>query len=418
MRYLSLLAVTALCIFIAADSAAKELPVAAPADSGFEASGFEKVDEATQRLIDQKKVAGAVVLVARHGKIVHFKASGQRDIANNLPMQRDTIFRIYSMTKPITTTAAMMLWEEGKFKLDDPVADYIPEFKNVQVQTKDAAGKLQLTPPKRPMTVRDLMRHTSGLTYGWGASAVDRTYKSQAIMGRSRDLKDWTAAVAKIPLKFHPGEKFEYSVSIDVLGRLVEIWSGQPLDEFFALRIFKPLAMKDTGFFVPDEKLSRFAACYKPGARGVELMEAVATSHYRKKPLWLSGGGGLVSTARDYARFLVTLCNGGELDGVRLLKEDTVKIMTRNHVPAAALPIGVGDRREGVGFGLGFSVRMQPSKGDPGSTPGECRWGGAASTHFCFSPGKGYVIIALEQHMPFSRKLEAAVKPLVLDALK
>jgi len=397
---------------------AQELPVSAPGKTGFDAAKLQKVDNAAQRLVRQKKVAGAVVLVARNGKISHFEAYGKRDIANNLPMRRDTIFRIYSMTKPITTTAAMMLWEEGKFKLDDPVSKFIPAFAGIKVQSRNAAGEAQLVAPERAVTVRDLMRHTSGLTYGWGRTAVDQQYKAAGILNRSRDLKQWTESLAKLPLKFQPGSTFEYSVSIDVLGRLVEIWSGKTLDVFFAERIFTPLDMKDSGFFVPQDKLQRFAACYKPGASGVELLEAVSTSRYRNKPVWLSGGGGLVSTARDYARFLIMLAAGGELNGKRLLKTGTVKLMTRNHVPDKALPIGVGDRRIGVGFGLGFSVRMEPHKGDPGSTAGECRWGGAASTHFCFSPEKGYVIIALEQYMPFSRKLEAAVKPLVLDALK
>ncbi|MEQ8788797.1 MAG: serine hydrolase domain-containing protein [Pirellulaceae bacterium] len=401
---------------------AAELPTAEPAEAGLSRERLRILDDAVEKLVERQKIAGAVVAVLRHGRVVHFKAYGQRDREQSLPMKTDTIFRIYSMTKPITTVAAMMLVEEGKIALDDPVAKYIPEFKDLKVYDGADGVAAKFVAPRREMTVRDLMRHTSGLSYGFlDKTPVDLMYLAQSVLDRNTDLKKMTRKLAVIPLKHQPGEKFEYSVSIDVLGRVVEEASKQSLDEFFSKRIFEPLDMHDTGFFVPQEKLDRFVTNYTHDDEGrLVIREAVDDSPYREKPGLLSGGGGLVSTARDYTRFCQMVLSGGKLGEVRLLKPETVAEMTRNQLPKSAIPIGVGptNTRPGVGFGLGFSVRMELNKNEPASVVNEYGWGGAASTHFWISPDDDLLVVALQQQMPFTPLLEQTVKPLVRTALE
>jgi CubicO group peptidase (beta-lactamase class C family) len=354
-----------------------------------------------------------VSLVVRHGKVVQLDALGQMDIEAGKPMQPETIFRIYSMTKPITTVAAMLLWEEGRFQLDDPVAKYLPELKGLRVH----AGKGDETvAAHREMTIRDLMRHTSGLTYGvFSNTPVDQLYKEMQILDPDSSLAEMVEKLGKLPLLHQPGTRFHYSVSTDVLGRLVEVVSGKPLDEFFQERIFRPLDMKDTGFFVPEDKLARLAANYGPG---LQVIDAPGQSRYRTRPKRLSGGGGLVSTARDYLRFCQMLVQGGDLQGTRLLRPETVQQMTTNQLPKEALPLRILDiPMPGVGFGLGFSVRLADVNPVLG-VPGEFGWGGAASTHFWIAPKQELVVIVLQQYMPFTPRLETALKPILYEALK
>jgi CubicO group peptidase (beta-lactamase class C family) len=415
------LLLSAFALLVAARCPAAELPTAAPADAGLSAERLARMDEAVNDLVAQEKIPGAVVAVLRKGKVVHFQAYGRRGRERSLPMKTDSIFRIYSMTKPITTVAAMMLVEEGKIGLDDPASKYVPEFKNLKVYDGADGVTPKFIAPRREMTVRDLMRHTSGLSYGFlDKTPVDLMYLSKAVLDRDTDLPTMTRKLSEIPLKHQPGEKFEYSVSVDVLGRVVEVASEQPLDEFFAERIFRPLDMRDTGFFVPEEKLNRFVTNYTRKDDGrLEVRETPQDSPYRNKPGLFSGGGGLVSTARDYARFCQMMLSGGKLGDARLLKAETVAEMTRNQLPKSALPIGVGagDVRPGVGFGLGFYVRMEPDKAKPASVANEYGWGGAASTHFWISPDDELVVVALQQQMPFTPLLMQTVQPLVRAAL-
>jgi CubicO group peptidase (beta-lactamase class C family) len=314
------------------------------------------------------------------------------------------------MSKPITTAAAMILYDEGKFKLDDPVATYLPEFKNLKVYQKDG----EPAELKRPVTMRDLMRHTAGLTYGsMGNSPVDKMYREKKVLDRNSTLEQMVEKLGTIPLMYQPGTHWHYSVAVDALGRAVEVISGKPLDEFFAERIFTPLDMKDTGFYVPADKLERFAVNYGPTKEGgLRAIDSPATSAYRKKPKLFSGGGGLVSTARDYLRFCQMMQNGGELDGKRVLRADTVKMMTKNQLPAEAMR---HQADAGAGFGLGFSVRV---KGAPnGPALGEYGWGGAASTHFWMSPRDELAVIVLQQYMPFQNRLEVELKPIIYGAI-
>ena len=366
-------------------------------------------------LVKDKKLAGGIIVVARHGKIVHFKSHGLMDIEAHKPMRDDAVLRIYSMSKAITTAAALILVDEGKLNLDDPVSKHLPELKGCQVQGKDGP----FTPAKE-MTVRDLMLHTAGLTYGSsGNAASDSKYKELNVMDFNSTLAEMTEKLRQVPLVYEPGADWQYSVSVDVLGRVVEVVSGHPLDEFFQSRIFAPLDMKDSGFYVPAEKLDRFAANYNSDGKGnLTLKDAPATSEYLKKRKLFSGGGGLVSTARDYMRFLVMVSSGGELDGVRVLSEKSVKLMTTNQLSEKIGWIKFGPNvREGVGFGLGFSVRNKMSDWDPQGVVGEYGWGGAASTHYWTSPKDDLVVVTMEQTMPYSFATEFAVKGLIYDSI-
>jgi CubicO group peptidase (beta-lactamase class C family) len=398
--------------------AAGELPTARPNEVALDADKIQKVREAVQGLVDKKEMAGAVVAVARKGKVVMFEAFGESEAGSGKSMRTDAIVRIYSMTKPITTVAAMMLVDEGKIGLDDPVSKYIPEFKNCRVHTGKGDETVEA---KREMTVRDLMRHTSGLTYGSGNSPVAELYRKAGILARTDSLQEMMTKLGKIPLMYQPGERWNYSVSTDVLGRVVEVASGKPLDEFFAERIFKPLDMKDSGFHVPDDKLERFSASHGVDAKDKKLVatETAEKSRYRTKPKFLSGGGGCVSTTRDYVRFCQMLLNNGELDGARLLKKESVDEMTRNQLSEEAMKAKNGGRSDiGEGFGLGFGVRV--GKDDPaaGRCVGEYYWGGAASTHFWISPKQELVVVAMEQFMPNRPKLQQAVKPLTYQSVR
>jgi CubicO group peptidase (beta-lactamase class C family) len=393
---------------------AAELPTASPESQGISATKLAGAEKAVKDLVDKKEYAGAVTLVARNGKIVEWQAVGMRDLATNKPMQKDTIVRIYSMTKPITTVAAMMLNEEGKFQLDDPVSKYLPELKGLRVY----AGPDKTEPARREITIRDLMRHTSGFTYGlFGDSAVDKMYLTKGVLDRNQNLQQFVSRLSTLPLKYQPGTKFNYSVSTDVLGRLVEVTSGQTLDSFFAERIFKPLDMVDSGFFVPADKVDRFSVNYGPerSGAGLRVVDGAENSAlYLTLPKFLSGGGGMVSTTRDYARFCQMMLNGGELEGTRILKAETVAQMTRNQLPPEALPMAMPSLMsvpdKSLGFGLGFGVRTSPSASDPSVIPGEYFWGGYASTGFIICPRDQTVIISMAQYLPLKTKLADTFK--------
>jgi len=389
-----------------------ELPTATPEQVGLSAEKLQDARAAMQKLVDEKRIAGGVFAVARRGKVVQFETCGMMDIEAGEPMKRDTIFRFYSMSKPITSIAAMILYEQGKIKLDDPVSKYIPQFKGLKVVADPDAEVIKEVAARREMTVRDLMRHTSGLTYGiFGNTAVDKLYrKSIQLGGGKTTLEDMTKNLGQIPLLYQPGTKWHYSVSTDVLGRIVEVASGQSLDKFFAERIFEPLGMVNTAFYVPRDKIDRFATNYGPNMQGgLRPIDKPETTRYAKIPTFFSGGGGLVSTASDYMRFCLMLLNKGEFDGKRLLKTETVEMMTNDQLPEQAYPIGSGDRA-GVGFGLGFSVRVE-SNGQVSSRIGEYGWGGMASTHFWISPNDEIAVVALTQH------IQRALKPIIYEAI-
>jgi len=384
---------------------AGELPITSPENVGMSSEKLARAKSPVQALIDNEKIAGASIIVARKGKIVLFETFGMMDKKAKKPMQPDTIFRIYSMSKPITSVAAMMLYEQGKLKLDDPISKYIPEFKGLKVYSESGKHDDQV----HQMSVRDLLRHTSGLTYGYfGNTAVDKMYMARSVLKLKSSLQDMINKLSEIPLLHQPAAKWHYSVSTDVLGYLVQKVSGQPLDEFFRQNIFEPLDMKDTAFYVPNEKVNRFAACYGPKQNGgLKVVDEPAKSQYLAQPLLCSGGGGLVSTARDYLRFSQMLLNKGQLDCKRLLRSETVEMMTSNQLPDSV------KRGEGEGFGLGFSVRLRDGR----FPQGEYGWGGAASTHFWISPKDELIVIALSQYMPFSSQLQNAVKSIIYESI-
>jgi CubicO group peptidase (beta-lactamase class C family) len=397
---------------------AGELPEATPKDVGLSAAKLERVKNLVQTAVDKHQTAGAVVLIARHGKVAYLQTFGHLSAKADKPMPPDAIFRIYSMTKPITTAAALMLYEEGKFTLDDPVSPYLPELKGLRVHTGKGDETVEA---KCEMTIRDLMRHTAGLTYGMpNGTAVDKMYMAKGIDGPDLSLEEMVATLGKLPLQDQPGTRFQYSISTDVLARLIEVHSGKPIDEFLQDRIFRPLDMRDTGFIVPDDKLSRFAASHQLGDKGVlEVIDNPTTSRYRTRRKYLSGGGGLVSTARDYARFCQMLLNGGELQGVRILRPDTVKEMTRNQLPVAALPMRIGGfALPGLGFGLGVSVRLDTNASTPDPAAGEFGWNGAASTYFWVAPKSEMVVIVLQQVQPYNYMLQMELQPAIYAAIE
>jgi CubicO group peptidase (beta-lactamase class C family) len=413
------LPLVALAIFNTAPiSWSGELPVAQPEAVGMSSAKLARIGPAVQALITNNLVAGAVVMIARHGKIVYFEATGQSDVATGQPMERDEIMRFYSMSKPVTSVAVMMLVEAGKINLDDPIARYLPEFKGAQVFLRTTHGGLVTEPARREPTVRDLLRHTGGLTYGFmGDTPVDRAYNAAGVLALNNTLADLTRKVAQLPLLYQPGTRFNYSVSADVLARLVEVVSGQAFDEFLAGHIFKPLDMYDTGFWVPPDKQARFAAVHGPEGNKLKVTHFPVTTGYRQRPTFLSGGGGLVSTARDYMRFCQMLVAGGELDGRRLLRRETVRMMTTNQLPSQAFPIEFGGFSiPGIGFGLGFSVQVEPTPFSAAHI-GEYGWTGLASTSFWISPQDDLVVIVLQQLMPYSVLLDQTVKPLVYAAI-
>ncbi len=388
------------------------LPLTAPEEVGLSGNRLTRIRTVMNQHVAEKRIPGAIGLVARHGKIAYEESFGMADVETGKPMKIDTIHRIYSMTKPITSVAVMMLYEEGRFLLNDPVSKYIPELGKLQVgiEKKDPqTGETTLTtaPSKREMTIRDLLRHTSGLTYGFfGDTLVDRAYRKDKILS-DLNLAEFITNLSKQPLLYEPGTRWNYSVSVDVLGRLVEVVSGKPLDQYFAERIFNPLKMVDTGFYVPANKKARLARLYSPTRDGrirpaevcntrqecVDKFPNAAPSYLEPIGL-LSGGGGLVSTAYDYLRFCQMMLNRGELDGVRLLSRKTVELMSSDHL--GEIPMG----QPGYGFGLGFAVNKAPGVAGMMGSVGEYNWGGAAGTKFWIDPKEDMIGIFMIQILP------------------
>ncbi|MEH6910458.1 MAG: serine hydrolase domain-containing protein [Oceanicoccus sp.] len=369
----------------------------APENVGLSSERLERLSSSMQALIDSGQLAGMTTMIARDGKVAHFDTYGYQDIATKTPMTEDSIFRIYSMTKPITGVALMMLYEEGKFRLSDPVSKYIPELKGLKV----AAGKGEKGPlledANHEMTIRELVSHSAGLTYGlFSPSQVDKMYNDVAVLDPQSTLKDMIDKLSGLPLRQQPGSMWHYSVAVDVQGYLVEVLSGQSFDEFLQERIFTPLGMNDTGFHVPADKADRFAQVYVYG----EDRELIAregfgdvnseVSPYLTPATFFSGGGGLVSTTMDYMRFCQMVLNGGELDGVRLLSPLTVDLMHRDQ-----LPEGV-EVSPGIGFGIDFAVTNDPVAADSISK-GEFYWGGAAGTWFWIDPVENLVFVGMMQ---------------------
>lgn len=410
-----------------------------PADLGLDSQRLGYLDEHLQRYVDEGKLAGTLILVARQGQVAHFQACGLADIKRKTPMAHDSIFRIYSMSKPITSIALMQLYERGLMQIDDPVEKYIPEFADLRVYSMGTYPNFVTRRTDRAMTIRDLLSHQSGLTYGFLARTnVDAAYRELEVDagGKPRTLKGMIEELARLPLEFSPGESWNYSVATDVCGYLVEVISGQRFDDYLEQNIFGPLGMVDSGFHVPAAKQSRLAANYSVNAAGVLRLESTGgvaplnlvddpeTSTYLKPPTYLSGGGGLVSTATDYWRFAQALCDGGELDGTRIIGRKTLELMTSNHLPGGAdlMHHALGRWAEttfnGIGFGLGFSVTMDPALAQLSGTPGEFSWGGAASTAFWVDPIEELVVVFMTQLMPSSQyNIRRELRAIIYSAL-
>jgi CubicO group peptidase (beta-lactamase class C family) len=368
------------------------LPRATPEDVGLSTAGLARLGRVMQGEVGRGLVPGAVALIARRGQLAYFESFGQRDPASGAPMPKDSIFRIYSMTKPIVSVAAMMLWEEGRFLLSDPIAKYLPELGNVGVAVVQGADIGQVD-AERPITIQDLLRHTSGLTYEFrGNGPVHKMYNAARIYSRDQTNADQVATLSKLPLLHQPGTKWEYSRSTDVVGRLVEVLSGISLGQFLQQRLFAPLGMTDTAFHVPVPLQARLAEAF---AKDPETGSGVQLVNVKSPPKFESGGGGLVSTAADYARFLQMLLNRGRFDGVRYLSRKTIELMTADHLgsitgaPDLLLP--------GYGFGLGFAVRLQPGIAHVPGSVGQYFWGGLAGTTFWVDPAEELFAIMMIQ---------------------
>ena len=362
-----------------------------------------------EKYIETGKLPGALTVIQRRGQVAHFSAIGLADVERGSAMKEDTIFRIYSMTKPITSVAFMMLVEEGKVALDDPVSKFIPSWSNLAVYAGGFMETFRTRRTERPMLMVDLLRHTSGLTYGFQQRTnVDAAYRKMKIgeIEKSGTLDGMIESLSTLPLEFSPGTAWNYSVATDILGYLVGRISGMPFESFLKERLFGPLGMVDTDFFVPPEKQSRFAANYTPVKGRMYLYDDPAKSSYLTPPSLVSGGGGLVSTASDYLRFTQMLVGGGALDGVRYLSPKTLKLMTSNHIPGgrslseASVSLFSEMSYEGVGFGLGFSVTTDPAATLVPGTSGDFAWGGAASTYFWVDPKEDLIAIFLTQLLP------------------
>ncbi|MEO7731787.1 MAG: serine hydrolase domain-containing protein [Kofleriaceae bacterium] len=405
--------------------------IVAPESVGLSSEGLRRVDQhIASRYVDPGKIAGALTLVARRGEVAWLSPLGLMDRERNKAMRSDTIFRIYSMTKPITSVAMMMLLERGVFGLADPVHRYIPGWEHLRVYRNGRHPSFTTEPAARPMTIRDLLTHTSGLSYHiMERTPVDEAYRQLGIGGPAGTLRDLVDKLAALPLEFSPGTRWGYSVATDVLGHLVEILSGQRFDDYLRTQIFEPLGMIDTGFTVPADKLDRFAANYVrlPGSTDATLMDDPADSTYARPRTWCSGGGGLVSTAADYLRFAEMLRRGGELDGHRVLGPRTVAYMATNHLPdgrdlgSLATPSSFSETRyDGIGFGLGLYVVVDPVRTQVPSSPGEYGWGGMASTAFWVDPAEDLVVVFLTQLVPsttfdFRGQLKAIIRGAIVD---
>ena len=380
--------------------------------------------------VDQGKIAGCQVTVVRGGHVAYHRSLGLMDREQHLAMRDDAIFRIYSMTKPIASVALMQLYEQGKFQLVDPVHRYIPEWRTLQVGEVQPDGSVKLVKPQRPMNVRDVLMHTTGLAGAlMPGNPIDAAFgaaRTAAAAAGGMTLEGITAILAEHPLKFHPGTQWNYGLSTDIVGRLVEILSGQRFDDYLREQIFEPLGMVDTGFFVPPGSVDRFAACYQyRPANTPSLMDGPMASRYLRPRSYLSGAGGLVSTTHDYVAFCQMLANGGQLNGRRVLGRKTLELMTRNHLPGGATLMdmavgGFGEAGfEGVGFGLGFAVGLGPAATAMAGSVGDYYWGGAASTAFWIDPVEDLFAVFMTQLFPsMAYPFRAQLRALVYQALE
>ena len=429
---------------LAASVAAKEIGTSKPERQGYSSERLERITEFMNAKVEDGTMVGGMGVIARNGKIIYQQSYGMADRETGRVMEDDAIYRIYSMSKPITGVALMMLYEEGKFRLNDPIAMYMPEFANLQVATSTAGTNIvsdgttsrtvgagdeslvgQWRKPTRQPTIRDLLLHTAGMTYGvFGNTEVDQLYRKAGLLGDTT-LAEFTKALGQLPLQYDPGAQWHYSVSVDVQGRLVEVLSGMSFGEFLKQRIFEPLDMPDTDFQVNDSNKDRLAQLYKPEGvqannffspatgNGLEVADAFVSARYIYGGKFESGGGGLVSTARDYLRFCQMLLNGGELDGVRILSPKTIELMTTNHL--GELPMGFG--RSGSGFGLGFGLVLNPGDVGEVSSAGEYNWGGAAGTRFWIDPQEQLIGLFMVQSIPHRTRLAGDFKVLTYQAL-
>jgi CubicO group peptidase (beta-lactamase class C family) len=395
---------------------------------GFDAGRLDRIDRHFARYVDDGRLPGWLVLVSRRGKVVHLTTCGRRDLEADLPVETDTRFRIYSMTKPVTAVAAMQLYEQGAFALKDPVSAFIPSFADLAVYRDGPASGPRTKPATRPMRIWHLLTHTAGLTYGFHhAHPVDEMYRAAGFdwaPPEGRDLAECCELWAGLPLLFEPGSEWNYSVASDVLGRVVEVVGGQPLDRYFDEHIFGPLGMADTGFWVEGEATGKLAALYVAGPAGRAVRSDELGRRALGRPDCLDGGGGLVSTAADYHRFTQALLGGGELDGARLLGSRTLAYMVRNHLPGGTdlesfgRPLFAETTFDGVGYGLGFGVLLDPVANKVLSGAGELAWGGAASTFFWVDPAEQLTAVFLTQLMPSTTyPLRSELRQLVYQAL-
>jgi CubicO group peptidase (beta-lactamase class C family) len=395
--------------------------------AGLDATRLGRIAEHLERAyLGPGKIAGAQVAVLRHGALGYFESFGQRDRERDRPVTEDTIWRWYSMTKPITGVALMTLYERGLFQLDDPVHRWIPEWRDMQVREADPDGGARIVPAHRPPTVRDVLTHTSGIGYGPENRDLDLV-SDRGFLGQ-HDLESLCQAIGGWPLRFQPGTHWLYSFGMDVGARLVEVMSGMRFDEYLRTALFEPLGMVDTGFFVPEGDLDRFAACYGRNARKeLVLVDDPERSSYRREPKLLNGGGGLVGTTGDYLRFVAMLANGGELDGRRVISRKTLELIGSNHLPGdgdmsdLALPMGYGEVGfSGAGFGLTMAVSKGPAATGAVGSPGELMWGGAASTTFWVDRTEQLAVVFMTQLLPsgtfdFRGQLKALVYGAIAD---
>ena len=396
-----LLASTCLLLFCVTTFAfGQGLPMVVPEEGGVSAERLERIRPVMQGYVDDGRLPGFLTVVARRGKIVHFETIGMRDVENEKPVEPDTIFRIYSMSKPITSVAVMILYEEGHFQLGTPVSKFIPEFENMKVYNED---QTEILDANKEITIKHLLMHTAGLTYGWGDKPVDERYKELKIFENGSTLADMVKKLGDIPLVHEPDERWTYGVSTDVLGYLVEVVSGMPFEEFLQTRLFVPLGMVDTAFSVPPEKRDRFAALYRPDKEGGLERVGDAPLANDEVSFFPSGGGGLVSTAADYMRFSQMLLNGGELDGVRILGKKTVELMRYPH--------------HDDWFGLGFAVVTYKEPPNTLESVGNFSWGGAAATIFWIDPQEELVGLLMTQLLNNPHPFQQQFKVLTYQAL-